>query len=60
VVIGAVALLVLTNLCGLSPEDAVASVVRTATTLPQAAMTSLPTPATRARRDRHAPAVRAH
>ncbi|MQY39687.1 hypothetical protein SRB17_77140 [Streptomyces sp. RB17] len=38
VVVGAEALFTLTDLCGLSPEDAVASAVRTATTLTQAAV----------------------
>jgi AcrR family transcriptional regulator len=38
VVVGAEALFTLTDLCGLAPDDAIASAVRTATTLTEAAM----------------------
>jgi len=41
VVISAEALFVLTDLCGLSPDDAIASAVRTATTLTKAAFAEL-------------------
>ncbi|MEU9450830.1 TetR/AcrR family transcriptional regulator [Streptomyces sp. NPDC048277] len=41
VVVSAEALFTLTDLCGLAPEDAVASAVRTATTLTQAAVRAL-------------------
>ena len=37
IVVSAEALFVLTDLCGLSPDDAIASAVRTATTLTKAA-----------------------
>ena len=37
IVVSAEALFVLTDLCGLSPDDAIASAVRTATTLTSAA-----------------------
>ena len=40
IVVSAEALFVLTDLCGLSPEDAIASAVRTATTLTKAAFAS--------------------
>ncbi len=37
IVVSAEALFVLTDLCGLAPDDAIGSVVRTATTLTKAA-----------------------
>jgi len=40
IVVSAEALFVLTDLCGLSPDDAIASAVRTATTLTKAAFAS--------------------
>jgi len=40
IVVSAEALFVLTDLCGLSPEDAIASAVQTATTLTKAAFAS--------------------
>jgi AcrR family transcriptional regulator len=41
VVVSAEALFILTDLCGLGPEEAIASAIRTATTLTQAAMRAM-------------------
>ncbi len=43
IVVSAEALFVLTDLCGLSPDDAIASAARTATTLTKAAFADAPT-----------------
>jgi hypothetical protein len=44
-VVSAEALFSLTDLCGLAPDDAIASLVRTATTVTEAATATRPLPA---------------